>query len=186
MSDIILVGQKQWAFTSADSKYPKIQTNSFGPCYGLSFVYEKYVALAHIDDSTIIDSIKNIFDKFAEYCIEPKDIKVIIVGGWREHPESYKWGISILQKLESLGVTTIHKSLMFRKVTMQNESQAFRQGHTPFFEGGMLVDATLGKTYVLKDLDRRVEQRINESPESQLLEQQVSSGLEYPLSEVKQ
>ncbi|MES2345881.1 MAG: hypothetical protein V4494_08110 [Chlamydiota bacterium] len=186
MSDIILVGQKQWAFTSSDSNTPKVQTSSFGPCYGVSFIHGKYAALAHIDDTTQINSITSIFDRFAEYSIEPKNIKVTIVGGWKEHPESFKWGIFIIQKLQSLGVETISKSIMFRKTIMHDISQTFSQGPQPFFEGGMYVDATLGKTYVLKDPDATIERRITESPEFQLIAQQNSSGLEYPLSEVRQ
>ena len=106
MNNTIDIFQKNWAFTSVDSGQPQIRTGSFGPCYVLTFSSPQFAAMAHVDDNTDVNSISVIFNKFSEYAIAPKDIKVIILGGWERNPESFKWGMHIVKKLTNQVVKT--------------------------------------------------------------------------------
>ena len=83
-NEIITIYQKNWGFAEANSDKPILQTGSFGPCYAVIVMGGNYAALAHIDDCTDIDSLKDVFDEFVNQGIGKKDLKVTIAGGWKE------------------------------------------------------------------------------------------------------
>lgn len=149
ISSRIYVGQKEWAFTSANSGKPRITTGGFGPCYVLSFTAKNYAALAHVDDTTVVESINQIFARFKKESIQPNEIKVILMGGWQQHPSSYEWGLKILQLLEASGVGQLSKSKLFSKPALQHAMIATNsEDLLPFFHPGAQVDASTGKTHL--------------------------------------
>lgn len=72
----------------------------------------KFAAMAHIDDNTIVDSI---FAKFTENSVSFTDVKVIVLGGWKEHPESFKWGTKIVKKINEAGFEDVRTKNMHLK-----------------------------------------------------------------------
>ena len=152
----INIFQKNRAFTSAESEKPQIKTGAFGPCYVVTFTSKGFAAMAHIDDTTQVESIKVIFKKFSENSIDVKDIKVIILGGWKSHPESFKWGNKIIKQIKDAGFENISTKNMFLKSLpiIQDNSILKKDSH----HLGALVDAEKGKTFLLKEFDQELEQ----------------------------
>ncbi|MGB7127834.1 MAG: hypothetical protein WBD50_01920 [Candidatus Rhabdochlamydia sp.] len=154
----ITIFQKNWAFTSAESEKPQIKTGAFGPCYVVTFTSTGFAAMAHIDDTTQVESIKAIFDEFLKNSIAVKDIKVVILGGWKSHPESFKWGNKIITQIKDDGFENISTKNMFKKdqVTIAHQNISISKSLSHHL--GALVDAKEGKTYLLKVFDSEIEQ----------------------------
>lgn len=119
-SNSIQIFQKNWAFTTADAEKPQITTGGFGPCYVVTFASEGFAAMAHIDDGTEVKSMKVIFDKFLENSVELKNIKVIILGGWKDFPESFKWGGKIVKRIKKAGFETVSTKNMYSKKNLNS------------------------------------------------------------------
>jgi hypothetical protein len=156
----IQIFQKSWAFTSADAEKPQITTGSFGPCYVVTFASEGFAAMAHIDDCTEVKSMKVIFDKFLENSVELKNIKVIILGGWKEYPESSKWGKKVVKKIKKAGFENVSTKGMYSKKGLTPFQQMV--GITPpelpnYYHFGALVNAKTGKTFLVKEANQALE-----------------------------
>jgi hypothetical protein len=160
-SSSINIFQKNWAFTSSDSESPQIKTGSFGPCYVVTFASGKFAAMAHIDDNTNVDSLTSVFDKFVENSIAFKDVKVIVLGGWREHSESFKWGEKIVKKIKESGFENINTKNMYLKKTLTifQQRQGIPKSDIPkYYHLGALVDSSNGKTFILKECSPSLEE----------------------------
>jgi hypothetical protein len=161
MNNSINIFQKNWAFTSSDSESPQIKTGNFGPCYVVTFTSGKFAAMAHIDDSTNVDSITSIFDKFLENSVSLKDVKVIVLGGWKEHPESCRWGGKIVTKINESGFENISTKNMYSKeaLTVFQQMQGISESDIPkHYHLGALVDSSNGKTFLVKEFSLALEQ----------------------------
>lgn len=150
----ISIFHKTWAFTSSQSDTPLIRTGCIGPWFVVTFTAdksanEKFAAMTCIDDKTQVESIKVIFDKFSEHSIPLKDVKVVILGGWRTHAGSVKWSSKIVTQIKNAGIINVDTTRIFSK----NESEYPTNSH----HFGALVDARDGKTYVSKELIRELE-----------------------------
>lgn len=154
ISDTITIYQKDWAFTTADSLKPKIETHTFGPCYVVTFTCSKSAAMAHIDDCTQVDSIASIFDKFKEKSIDTNKIKVMIFGGWKTHPSSFEWGQKIIEKIKAAGVQNLSTKNMYLKSTLKNENNGNHNMSdrqlSKYYHCGACVDSRTGETHLLK------------------------------------
>lgn len=157
----INIFQKNWAFTSSDSESPQIKTGSFGPCYVVTFTSGKFAAMAHIDDTTNVDSITSIFNKFLENSVSLKDVRVIVLGGWKEHQESFKWGKKIVTKINESGFENISTKNMYSKkaLTYSQQIQGISKSDVPrYYHLGALVDSSNGQTYLLTKVSPALEQ----------------------------
>ncbi len=100
------------------SRTRNIAVGTFGPCYVLSGSDKTtgYHFLAHIDDTTSIESVKKIFTTLKELGARSID-HVSLQGGWKHHVESNKWGnaLKVLLK-ENLPDTTVDLSHFQTKV----------------------------------------------------------------------
>lgn len=180
--------QKNWAFTTSDSERTAIRTGSFGPCYVVTFTSGKFAAMAHIDDSTSVDSIKVIFDRFKDVSVSFEDVKVIILGGWKEFDESRKWGTNIAQKINDAGFTNISTKNMFSKKMPTVEQQvkkipASEASNHYYF--GALVDSKTGKTYLLHTIMQSLEQEQLRKSNEFAIEHADDRSMEVNISEVK-
>jgi len=183
----INIFQKNWAFTSAENAKPQIKTGSFGPCYVVTFTSQKFAAMAHIDDMTQVDSIEIIFNKFSENSIELKDVKVIILGGWKAHPESFKWGNKIVEKIKTAGFKNISDKNMFSKkcLTLLQQMQDISGPELPtYFHFGALVDATNGKTFLLKEPDGDLDNEQTRQMEEFVNKYGYTMNEELPISQI--
>lgn len=186
-SSRIFVGQQEWAFTSVNSDKPRITTCGFGPCYVLSFTAKNHAALAHVDDTTIVESINQIFARFQKELIERHEIKVTLMGGWQGNPSSREWGMKILHLLEASGVGQLSTVKLFSKPAC-DPLIAFnakkKEELTPYFHAGAQVDASSGKTYIFNESNSEdntvVYQRSMSLREKGLL----NPCIEVPLQEV--
>lgn len=163
-NNTINIFQKNWAFTSSDSESTKIKTGSFGPCYVVTFTSGKYAAMAHIDDTTNVNSITAIFGKFLENAVSLKDVKVIVLGGWKNHPESFNWGERIVTKINEAGFENISTKNMHSKkaLTPVQQMQGISESDThEYYHFGALVDSSNGKTFILHELSPELEQEQN-------------------------
>lgn len=150
----IQIFQKNWAFTSADAQKTQITTGSFGPCYVVTFANEGFAAMAHIDDGTEVKSMKVIFDKFLENSVELKNVKVIILGGWKEYPESFKWGGKVVKRIKKAGFENVSTKNMYSKKTLTifQEMTGITPSEVPnHYHFGALVNAKTGKTFLMKE-----------------------------------
>ena len=120
----------------------------------------QFFAMAHIDDSTNVASIKDIFDEFAKFDVKPEGIKVSIVGGWKQEKSSKMWGDKILKHIRNAGCKDIDRQLVYLKIQM-TEIQKKRgcrslealQNH---FYGGAEFDARTAKLTLLKEKDEKI------------------------------
>ncbi|PJD98273.1 MAG: hypothetical protein CK425_00920 [Parachlamydia sp.] len=172
-SNSIQIFQKNWAFTSADAQKTQITTGSFGPCYVVTFASKGFAAMAHIDDNTEVKSMKVIFNKFLENSVELKNVKVIILGGWKDFPESFKWGKKVVKRINKAGFETVSTKNMYSKKTLTvfQEMIGITPAEVPnHYHFGALIDAKTGKTFLMKERklgldeeqDARVKQFIGE------------------------
>jgi uncharacterized protein YggL (DUF469 family) len=154
----IPIFQKNWAFTSSDSKQTQIITGAFGPCYVVSFTSGKFAAMAHIDDTTNIDSMQAIFNKFIENSVSLKDVKVVIVGGWKENGESFNWGSMIVNKILTSGFEKEKVSIknMFSKKIL---TQISASDLSDSYHLGAMVDSKTGKTFILKERNKDLDDK---------------------------
>ena len=151
----IYIYQKNWAFISSTSEKPQIQTGSFGPCYVVTFTSGKFAAMAHIDDTTIVESMTSIFDKFIENSINLSDVKVIVLGGWLETPVSAEWGGKIVAKIYEAGFKHVSTKNMHSKraLTIEQERYGFpKRDESKYYYLGAMVDSSSGKTFILPEL----------------------------------
>lgn len=157
----ISIFQKNWAFTSSDSEKPQIKTGGFGPCYVVTFTSGKFAAMAHIDDTTNVDSMTSIFDKFIENSVSLKDVKVIVLGGWQEHPKSFTWGTKIVKKINEAGFENVSTKNMYSKkaLTIFQHMCGISQSDAPnYYHSGALVDSRTGKTSLIKEISLSTEE----------------------------
>jgi hypothetical protein len=180
----IPIFQKNWAFTSSESKQTQIITGAFGPCYMVSFTSGKFAAMAHIDDTTNVDSMQAIFNKFIENSVSLKDVKVVIVGGWKENSESFKWGMMIVNKILTSGFKKemVSTKNMFSKKILTNlrisESEV-----SDYFHLGAIVDSKTGKTFILKEKNKDLADKQSELLQ-EFMKKYVKEDMEYPLTQV--
>lgn len=183
----INIYQKNWAFTTSDSDRTQIKTGSFGPCYVVTFTSGKFAAMAHIDDTTNVDSITAIFDKFKENSVALADVKVTILGGWEEHPESFKWGLKIVKKItgsgfENLNVKKMHSTRAIpiaQQIQGITKSELFNHYHL-----GALVDAVTGKTFILKEYSDLLDQEQMRKNQKFAEEYGLALDVELDLSQI--
>ncbi len=116
------VFQKNYAFTSRECPQYILRTGSFGPCYVLIFKSDQYSALAHVDDTTTIESISSIFKEFTDHNMPLENVQATILGGWKEHPESFRWGEQIRSLIDDQGFKKV-VDRRFSKKTMKSEDQ---------------------------------------------------------------
>ncbi|MDP1607896.1 MAG: hypothetical protein Q8L98_01120 [Chlamydiales bacterium] len=183
----INIFQKNWAFTSSDSKKPQIKTGSFGPCYVVTFASSKFAAVAHIDDTTNVDSIACIFHKFIEHSIPLKDVKVIVLGGWKRHPESFKWGIKIQEKIKEFGCKEVSTKNMYSKETptiFQQMGEILMSEVSRYYHLGVLVDSSNGKTFLLNEISPSLEEEQLKQTQEFAKKYSSDSSLEVPLTQV--
>lgn len=186
-NNTINIFQKNWAFTSSDSESPQIKTGSFGPCYVVTFTSGKFAAMAHIDDNVNVDSITAIFDKFLENSVSLKDVKVIVLGGWREYQMSFEWGKRIVNKIINSGFEDVSLKNMYSKkgITVFQQNNGVSESDAPkHYHFGALVDSSNGKTFILHE----VSQVLTEEQFRQLDEfakrYSSNSSVEVPLTQV--
>jgi hypothetical protein len=89
------------------SKSRDIATSAFGPCYVLTGhdPKTKYNFLAHLDDMTQVESFSEIFRKLRGLGVKIQDLtNVRLMGGWKNHGESAKWGHKIIKVLKENNV----------------------------------------------------------------------------------
>ncbi len=181
MTTCIDIFQKNWAFTTADSDQSQIKTGSFGPCHVVTFATAKFVAMAHIDDNTDINSIQHIFNKFAKNNIEPKNIRVTILGGWKDHTESSKWGKMILQKINEFGAANVNTQMMHTKMQQTNADSPPSNHY--FY--GVLIDAKNRSLGLLEKVDLNLEQEQMKQTAEFVKEHGENSEILFPLEEVQ-
>jgi hypothetical protein len=150
----INIFQKTWAFTTADSQKTEIRTAGFGPCYVVTFTSGKFAAMAHIDSHTDVDSMTAIFNKFVENAVNLKDVKVVILGGWKDNEASFQWGNKVIKKIEDAGFTNVSTTQMFKKIALTEKQQ--KEGILPaevprHYQLGARVVATNGKTFLIHE-----------------------------------
>lgn len=104
-----IVYQKQCVI----SDNSRIATGEFGPCYVLTGYDSstKITFLAHIDDTTKVESIHGIFIKLNELKVNNKTLNIHLIGGWKDHPESAKWGQKIIDLLKVRGINNVDYTL---------------------------------------------------------------------------
>jgi Protein N-terminal asparagine amidohydrolase len=183
----ITVYQKNWAFTSADARKAKIKTGSFGPCFVVTLTSGKFSAMAHIDDNTKVDSIQNVFNKFIENSVPLKDVKATIMGGWKDHSESIKWGEMILSKIQEAGIVNVNTKKMHTHVKLSNEQRAngMQPSEIPnHYYYGALVDAQTGDTFLLNKANEEIETEQAKQSTKWESDYGANSSVELPLSEV--
>lgn len=150
----INVFQRTWAFTDKDSKKPIIKTGSFGPCCVVTFASGPYAALTHLDMKTNVHSLTSIFNKFKNHGVEFKDIKVVILGGWKADKISEMFCQMVICKLNMDGFENVSIKNMFSKEVLSSEltnvplsnSQAI-----PHYHFGALIEAKTGNTFILTE-----------------------------------
>lgn len=89
------------------SKSTKMLTSSFGGCYVLTGhdPETKYSFLAHIDDNTNVESIRQIFSSLKRLGVDVQRLtRVRLMGGYQAHTESNKWGHRIIEVLKQEGL----------------------------------------------------------------------------------
>lgn len=166
MTNAINVFQKNWAFTSSNSEKPQIKTGSFGPCYVVTFASGPYAAMAHIDTTTKVDSLTVIFDKFKENSVSLRDVKVVILGGWKENPASFTRGEMIVAKIMESGFEKVSTKNMYLKKTLATIGKVKKNLLHNYYHFGALLDATNGKTFLLKEPSTSMdEEQVRQSKE---------------------
>ncbi|KIA76458.1 hypothetical protein [Parachlamydia acanthamoebae] len=182
--DTICVYQKNWAYATPDSPKPILTTGSFGPCYVVTLISEKCTAMAHVDDTTQVESIKQIFAEFSKRSIQFKDVQVVILGGWKEHGESKEWGDKIFRYLCSAGFSSINLKYMFSK--KMPEKPGDQQIFADHFYGAARVDARSGKMQISATPDGNIARE----QARQMLQNLRDHGsayttIEHPLTQVE-
>ena len=89
------------------SKSTIMVTSSFGGCYVLTGhdPETKYSFLAHIDDTTNVESIRQIFSSLKRLGVDVQRLtRVRLMGGYQAHTESNKWGHRIIGVLKQEGL----------------------------------------------------------------------------------
>lgn len=186
-TNTINIFQKNWAFTSSDSESPQIKTGSFGPCYVLTFTSGNFAAMAHIDDNTNVKTINLIFDKFIENSVNLKDIKVIILGGWQEHSESFQWGEKIIKKMNESGFENVSTKHMYLKKAASIYQQNYgisKSDIAKHYHFGALVDSTNGKTFILKEFSPLIEEEQVKQTEEFIQKHAYNLNIELSLTQV--
>ena len=162
----INIFQKNWAFTSSNSDKPQIKTGSFGPCYVVTFTSGPFASMAHLDTTTKVESLSLIFDKFKENSVSPRDVKVVIIGGWKENTESFKWGEKIVAKIMEAGFEKVSTKNMYLKKALATLGRVQKILLHNYYHFGALVDATSGKTFLLKELSTSIDkEQVRQSKE---------------------
>ncbi len=162
MSNCINVYQKEYAFVGPESTKSIIRTGAFGPCYVVSFTAEsengqRFAAMAHIDDTTQVESISDIFDRFMENSVPLEDVKVIIMGGWRNHPESFKCGSKIISHIHKAGFRDVSIKNLFKKAFPATWEQVVSGDQKEFYFCGAQVKASTGETFLFKNFNKELE-----------------------------
>lgn len=166
MTNTINIFQKNWAFTSSNSNKPQIKTGSFGPCYVLTFTSGPWAAMAHLDTTTKVESLTLIFDKFKENSVSPRDVKVVIIGGWKENTQSFKWGEKIVAKIMEAGFEKVSTKNMYLKKALATLGRVQKNLLHNYYHFGALLDARSGKTFLLKELSTSMdEEQVRQSKE---------------------
>lgn len=159
----IVIYQKNFAFTTSESPKTSIETTSFGPCHVVVFRANKFkssesekkdtfVAMTHMDDKILVKpSIKLIFDRFLTYGIQPKDIRVTIMGGWEEHAVSNSCGKAIVNEINQFGVMALSTQNMYKKKNYGVKDFLAKSNPKDHYFSGARVDAVLDKVYIFND-----------------------------------
>lgn len=194
-NEIINIYQKNWAFTTSTSSRPQIRTGSFGPCYVVVLKSEGCVAMAHLDDTTDVNSITDIFEEFKRNSVEPQNVNVFIAGGWKEHTASFEWGQKILSKIGEFNCKKVTTTHMFTKRGLSTEEvrRGLKQQQsdssydpTQDFYQGAVVSAITGKTYLMKEivLDLEAKQAELSLEFHASYDESVMDSLEIPMHRV--
>ena len=103
----VIFPQSTWVHTQ--NKEAQLETRGVGPCHVLIGYHQSTQMrfIAHITDSNHPDSIKKIFECMKEtYPIIKKEglssLDVHLIGGWKSHPESERWGQHIKRILQDV------------------------------------------------------------------------------------
>jgi hypothetical protein len=185
MNNSITIFQKNWAFTSSNSTKPNIYTGTFGGGYVVTFTSDKFAAMAHIDDNTNVDSITSIFKKFLDNSVSLKDVKVIVLGGWKEHPRSYKWGKKIVKRIKEFEFKKVSTKNMYSKKTpstIQLRNGIPESDVPEYYHYGASINASGGKIGFLKKIPPSYQEEINKQLEEFV--KKYPDDVELPLTQV--
>jgi hypothetical protein len=129
------------------SKSTKMVTSSFGGCYVLTGhdPETKYSFLAHIDDTTNVASICQIFSTLKGLGVDVQRLtSVRLMGGYQAHTESNAWGQRIIEVLRQEGLFGKIDFTYFQKKVEGSFNHV--GDHTHFF-GGQLDPQTGGFSF---------------------------------------
>jgi hypothetical protein len=152
----IQVFQKEWAFTTAASAIPVLQTGIVGPCFVVGFFGDKGVAMAHLDCTTQVDSLSSVIEKVRKVVSETDFLRAEIIGGWQEALLSKELGDGILKRLQEAGIRCIDTSKMYVKSSLS--AAEFSEGisekdRTLHYFHGVLADARCEMLCVVDSVD---------------------------------
>jgi len=108
--------------------------------------------MAHIDDCTQVETMMQIVKKFDQHEVCRKDIKAIVIGGWQDHPESYRWGMKVVDFLKEQQFENLSTKNMFKKKIVTFPIQDFGQATNHYYFGAQ-VDAKGGRTSVVSQFN---------------------------------
>ncbi len=112
----------------------------------ITFTCKKFAAMAHFDHLTNIEHLSMIFARFQKHSINLKDLKVVVIGGWREY--GTKVGDMILEKIKQFKIVDVSTKHMYKKTPPPSGDYTKEESEDHFYLG-LLVNANNGKTYVL-------------------------------------
>jgi hypothetical protein len=176
MTGTINIFQKEWAATSASSPITTITTAPFGPCYVVTFAWRQWVSMAHIDDTTNVESLSQMIELVREQALKADEVQVRVAGGWPDQPQSNLWGDKILKKLHDEGFSKIDTTNM--RVKRFVSMFLNKEGLAASFFCGMTIDSRTGQQEILLTY----EPKLNEGKVRKILS--MDQTKEYPLTRV--
>lgn len=144
--------ENQYAFTSSDATHPVIRTGCFGPCYVVTFTSGKFAAMAHMNQNINTETIRRVFNAFKEQSIEPKNVKVSILGGWKKDEQSSITGINISTFIAKLGCQEVDTSRMHKKEVLPESQymvQLSESETAKYYYFGATIDSRTGETALM-------------------------------------
>lgn len=122
------VTQHAWTYTQDPIS---LFTIGFGPCHVLTGYHENTQTklLAHIDDTSSVESIQSIFKTLQEEQseINLSEMKVSLSGGWPNHPESERWAKHILKILLDYKIMPDMTSWRKKKICLLETNEDFKK-----------------------------------------------------------
>lgn len=134
-----IVFQKECAITRSHD----LATLSFGPCYVLTGHDPKTKTsfLAHIDDTTDVGTLPQVFDRLRQIGVNLQDLtQVRLMGGWAAHGESARWGDKIVRVLHESGLRNVDFTFFQKKAArpIELKTNSIEEGLRFYYPGGIL------------------------------------------------